>query len=71
MAMGEAPITRSELREELRTLRDEFHKLYATKADLATLEVRLTDKINGGLRWMVVFQLAGLAAIAAIMRFLG
>ncbi len=38
MAIDEAPLTRAELREELdRTLRH-----YATKADLAALETRLT-----------------------------
>ena len=36
---------------------------FATKADLAQLEIRLTVR-------MVVIQLAGLGAVAAIMRFL-
>ena len=35
MAMAEPPITRTELREELALLRDEFRQHYATKADLA------------------------------------
>ena len=35
MAMAEQPITRSELREELALLRDEYRQHYATKADLA------------------------------------
>ena len=35
MAMAEQPITRSELREELSSLRDEYRQHYATKADLA------------------------------------
>ena len=45
MATGEAPITRTDLREELANAPQH----YATKADLATdlaaLEVRLTNKI--------------------------
>ena len=55
MATAEQPITRSELREELRH--------YATKEDLANLKFDLTWRI-------VVLQLLGVAAVAAIMRFL-
>ncbi len=69
MASAEHPITRSELREELRH--------YATKDDLTSLELRLTREI-GDLRaevkgeittlikWMVGVQVGGVAAIAAI-----
>ena len=35
MAMAQQPITRTDLREELALLRDEFRQHYATKADLA------------------------------------
>jgi len=69
MTSAENPITRSELREELRH--------YATKDDLTNLELRLTREI-GDLRaevkgeittlikWMVGVQVGGIAAIAAI-----
>ena len=54
---------------------------WATKSDLAALETRLTKDIGdlraelkgdiGSLvKWMAMFQLGGLAAIAAIMGFL-
>ena len=56
MATAEQPITRGELREELRH--------YATKADLERLKADLTFR-------MALLQLAGMAAVAAIMRFLG
>ncbi len=54
---------------------------WATKADLAGLETRLTKDIgdlraelkgdiSSVIKWMAMLQLAGLAAIAAIMGFL-
>ena len=54
----ERPVTRAELREEVR------HELrhYATKADLAQMEARLT-------RWMVGMMFGGMAAAAAIASF--
>ena len=42
MAIEEAPLTRSELRAELREELDRTLRHYATKADLAALETRLT-----------------------------
>ena len=64
MTTAEHPITRSELREELTLLRQEFREHYATKADL--------EKVKGDLTYRMIFiQLAGMAAVAAIMRFLG
>ena len=39
---AERPITRSELREEFDRLRADIREIYATKADLAQLELRLT-----------------------------
>ena len=51
MASGEQPITRSELREELRH--------YATKKDLAEMETKLV-------KWMVGVQIGGIAALAAV-----
>ena len=51
MATVEQPITRSELREELRH--------YATKKDLAEMETKLV-------KWMVGVQIGGIAALAAV-----
>ncbi len=60
MATVEQPITRSELREELRH--------YASKADLAQMETRLT-------RWMVGMMLGAIVAASSaslvIQRILG
>ena len=54
----ERPITRTELREELRH--------YATKADLAQLEVRMANMEARLIRWMVGMMFGGMAAAAAI-----
>ncbi len=51
MATAEQPITRSELREELRH--------YATKEDLAAMETRMV-------KWMVGMMMGGMAVSAAI-----
>ena len=51
MTTAEQPITRSELREELRH--------YATKADLAQLETRL-------IKWMVATVLGGMGVAATV-----
>ena len=51
MTTVEQPITRSELREELRH--------YATKKDLAEMETKLV-------KWMVGVQTGGIAALAAV-----
>ena len=67
MTTTEHPITRSELREEL----DVRLRHYATKADLASLETKLSAKMDAQVRWLVGFQMLGLGIIAAIMRFLG
>ena len=60
MVTVEQPITRSELREELRH--------YASKADLAQMETRLT-------RWMVGMMLGAIVAASSaslvIQRILG
>ena len=73
MATVEQPITRLELREELRhyatrsELREELRH-YATKADLAQMETRLT-------RWMVGMMLGSIVAASSaalvIQRILG
>lgn len=62
MTTSEQPVTRSELREELDRLRDEFKSYYATKADLAQLEMRLTIRLTG-----VMVTLGGV--IIAVLRF--
>ena len=49
--MAEQPITRSELREEL--------KHYATKADLSALEIRL-------IKWLIGTTLVAVVAAASI-----
>jgi hypothetical protein len=51
MTTAEQPITRTELREELRH--------YATKKDLAELETKLV-------KWIVGVQIGGIAALAAV-----
>ena len=51
MTSVEQPITRSELREELRH--------YATKEDLAAMETRMV-------KWMVGMMMEGMAVAAAI-----
>ncbi len=51
MATAEQPITRSELREELRH--------YATKSDLSELETRL-------IKWMVGQMIAAIIAASSI-----
>ena len=60
------PITRSELREEL--------KHYATKEDLANLKAEIKGDLGNLkfdlIKWIVVLQFTGLGAVAAIMRFL-
>ncbi len=52
MTSAEHPITRSELREEL--------KHYATKADLADLKAEL-------IKWMAGWTLGGMVAIASLV----
>ena len=81
MAMAEQPITRTELREELAsmrtlmrdeiaTMREEFRQHYATKADLA--EVRGDIK---ALRVLIVATITGvgivLGALNIILQLIG
>ncbi len=67
MATVEQPITRSELREELRH--------YASKADLSQLEVRLAQMETRLTRWMVGMMLGSIVAASSasllIQRILG
>ena len=67
MTTAEHPITRSELREEL--------KHYATEEDLANLKAEIKGDLGNLkfdlIKWIVVLQFMGLGAVAAIMGFLG
>ncbi len=45
MAVETSPLTRQELREELRNELDRTLRHYATKADLAALETRITQAV--------------------------
>ena len=67
MATVEQPITRSELREELRH--------YASKSDLSQLEVRLAQMETRLTRWMVGMMLGSIVAASSaslvIQRILG
>lgn len=45
MAVDEAPLTRSEFRAELREELDRSLRHYATKADVAALETRITKAV--------------------------
>ena len=67
MATNEQPITRSELREELRH--------YATKADLTQLDVRLAQMETRLTRWMVGMMIGAIVAVSSaslvIQRILG
>ncbi len=58
----ERPITRTELREELRH--------YATKADLAELETRMVDRMASMesrlVRWIIGMMFGSILAAAAI-----
>ena len=47
--MVTAPLTRDDLREELALFREEIRTHYATKADLANLENRLTWRFGSAL----------------------
>ena len=70
MAMAEQPITRSEMREELALMREEFRQYYATKEDLA--EVRGDIK---ALRVLIVATITGvgivLGALNIILQLIG
>ena len=59
MTTVEQPITRTDLREELDRLRDEIARTYATKADLAQLETRLT-------KWMIGLMTSSIVSASAI-----
>ncbi len=58
MTKDEQPITRSELREELRH--------YATKADLTQLDVRLAQMETRLTRWMVGMMIGAIVAASSV-----
>ena len=67
MAIEEAPLTRSELRAELREELDRTLRHYATKADLAALETRITAAMASQTRWLAGLVLAAAAAAAGVV----
>ncbi|MDE2903460.1 MAG: hypothetical protein OXP73_10590 [Chloroflexota bacterium] len=78
MAVEEAPLTRAELRAELREELDRTLRHYATKADLAALETRLTGAMAelsaahtaamaSQTRWLAGLVLAAATAAAGVV----
>ena len=78
MAMEAAPLTRAELRAELREELDRTLRHYATKADLAALETRITGAMAdltadlsaamaSQTRWLAGLVLAAAAAAASVV----
>ncbi len=60
-------IRQSESEERISTLRSEIHQHYAPTADLRALETSLIKEMGKQLKWLVVVQLLGVSAVAAIM----
>ena len=78
MAVETSPLTRQELREELRVELDRTLRHYATKADLAALETRITQAMAAQTaahtaamasqtRWLAGLVLAAAAAAAGVV----
>ena len=74
MAVESSPLTRQELREELRVELDRTLRHYATKADLAALETRITQAMASQTaamasqtRWLAGLVLAAAAAAAGVV----
>ena len=66
------PLTRADLREELRLVREDFHpelQHYATKADIAELRRELKGILQT-MRWMMAVGASGLAALMLVLNFL-
>ena len=70
MTTAEHPITRTELREEIGMLRDELREHFATKKDLSDLETRVVREMTNHFRWLVGIQVAVIAVVIALLRFL-
>ena len=67
MAIEEPPLTRSELRAELREELDRTLRHYATKADLAALETHIIASMDSQTRWLTGLVLAAAAAAAGVV----
>ena len=78
MAVETSPLTRAELRAELREELDRTLRHYATKADLAALETRITAALASQTaahtaamasqtRWLAGLVLAAAAAAASVV----
>ena len=59
MAMAQQPITRTDLREELALLRDEFRQHYATKADLA--------EVRGDIKALKVLVVSTISVVGLVL----
>ena len=59
------------VRDEIDLLRRELREHYATKADLSDLKAELKGTLIQVVIGLAGLQLLGLAAVAAILRFLG
>ena len=74
MAGMEQPVTRAELRAELQSFREEFHRElqhYATKADLANLRAELRGDLNRIAIGLAGLQLISIGVVAAVVKALG
>ena len=67
MAVETSPLTRQELREELRLELDRTLRHYATKADLAALETRITAAMAAQTRWLAGLVLAAAAVATSVV----
>ena len=70
---GNLPLTRADLREELRQVREDFHRElqhFATKADVAELRGELQGSLQT-MRWMLAVGVSALAALILVLNFLG
>ena len=59
------------VRDEIDLLRSELRERYATKADLSDLKADMKGTLIQVVIGLAGLQLLGLAAVAAIIRFLG
>ena len=59
------------VRDEIDLLRSELREHYSTKADLSDLKAELKGTLIQVVIGLAGLQLLGLAAVAAILRFLG
>lgn len=75
MTTASAPFDKEAMREivrdEIDLLRSELREHYSTKADLSDLKAELKGTLIQVVIGLAGLQLLGLAAVAAIFRFLG